>query len=171
DPFIIHYRSSHPHIPFTINAGSYPNWNHLADELKVQILQCCVCEKHDVEYLTYLRSRRSCFKKVKPRGYEIIDGLGSWRGLLQANHQIRSMVLDRGSETYSNGLCFVATSQKKFGTDIERLGQVYQTTEPNSVVKDSHSAKLTRLYEKYPKIYPDLKRFASLLRGIRCLYL
>ncbi|KAF2021789.1 hypothetical protein BU24DRAFT_339387 [Aaosphaeria arxii CBS 175.79] len=54
---------------------------------------------------------------------------------------------------------------------LQRLGQCAQVVEADSCIVDAQSKAAALLYYRYPKLYPELSRYATMMHGIRHLNL
>jgi hypothetical protein len=156
--------------------GKTFNWTGLPTELKLQILQFCVCVPHG---LGDFKCRLLDFKRRyarRPGPYEIIDPLGDWGSLFRVSHQVRALVLYLvlvRNDRYPGGLAILSCSLGELKNAMYRLGNYLQLIQPNSVPFDSRSKALARQYLNFPKQYPHLSRYATMRHGIRkmCLRL
>ncbi|KAJ4364332.1 hypothetical protein N0V95_000741 [Ascochyta clinopodiicola] len=69
--------------------------------------------------------------------------------------------------TRSKGLCVASSSYKSFFESINRLGDYYQMIQPESVPTTSKEEVLSKCYRRFPRIYPNLKQYATLRHGIQ----
>ncbi|KAJ4384324.1 hypothetical protein N0V86_001171 [Didymella sp. IMI 355093] len=160
----------------TINGKSF-NWSALPTELKERVVEHCMRKPrtHGVysERLARFKWRYKNDHHIREPGpFEIVEQLGDWFQLLYVSHQTRAITLrlciTGGSTlTHSEGLCITASSYNGLSSRLSRLGDYYQMTSPNSVPTSAAEEILSKTYERFPHIYPDLSRFATLRHGIQ----
>ncbi|KAF1841653.1 uncharacterized protein K460DRAFT_170891 [Cucurbitaria berberidis CBS 394.84] len=152
--------------------GKTFNWIGLPTELKERIIQSCMHRTHEPgnghRSLQYPRKR----DRRRSGPHELTDILGTWSQLLRVSHQVRAITLrlcfvGSSNMTFSKGLCVVVHSCFDFKDSIRRLGKYYQVLEPNSVPVDDKSLTLAKTYKRFPKLFPELKQYATLMHGIR----
>jgi hypothetical protein len=151
------------------------NWSGLPTEIKEHILSFCMHQAYEQQgrYMTALRQyRRQPASHGEPGPYEVVDQLGDWYGLLAVSKQVRTIALrlciEGGSIMAStHGLCLAVLSYGHLNDCITRLGQFYQMVEDDSVPVDKTTSALAQKYRNYPKMYPSLRRYATMRDGIR----
>ncbi|KAI4929354.1 uncharacterized protein J4E92_005018 [Alternaria infectoria] len=153
--------------------GQSFNWTGLPTEVKERILMFCM---HQSPPLPIQKKSRGRVRHVKQGAPEVVGQLGRWASLLTVSHQVRAISLRlcfSGSSDleFSNGLCIVAESYFSFKRTIRRLGEHRQLTKANSLPSDEKARELETLYKTFPKIYPQLDRFATFSHGIHKIYL
>jgi len=159
------------------NNGKMFNWARLPTELKEHVIEYCVHESHASgvysEKLTRFNQRYKSHRRIrKPGPQEIVQQLGDWFQLLYVSHQIRAITLrlcifgGRGL-AYANGLCLVSSSPRSFAACLNRLGDYYQMVEENSVPTTAEEEALSKCYGRFPRIYPELHRYATLRHGVQ----
>lgn len=157
--------------------GKSFNWAALPTELKERVIEHCMHQPPTYgvfsERVTRFHWRNNPNHDIrKPGPFEIVEQLGDWFHILYVSHQVRAIALRLcitlgGDLTQSRGLTIVAGSYKGLRDRIDRLGDYYQMTSSNSIPTSSAEQALSKCYQRFPKIYPHLTRFASLAHGIR----
>ncbi|KAF3004035.1 hypothetical protein E8E13_000866 [Curvularia kusanoi] len=160
------------------STGKIFNWVGLPTELKQRIIEFCMHQQpltqgvYNQKLLHFSQRHSLAYVTRKPAALEIIEQLGDSFQLLYVSHQVRAITLrlciaGGSGLTHSAGLCIAASSYKDFAESFNRLGDYYQMVEPSSVPKNSQEAALAKCYTRFPRIYPDFNRFATLRHGIR----
>lgn len=160
-----------------LNNGKSFNWTALPTELKERVVKHCMHQPltHGFysERLARLNWRYNPSHEIgKPGPFEVIDQLSDWFPLLYVSHQVRAITLrlcisGGSSLTHSEGLCITVSSYKGLCDRIDRLGDYYQMTSPSSIPTSPAEKALSKTYERFPRIYPHLSRFATLRHGIQ----
>ena len=161
--------------------GKTFNWAGLPTELQLNVLQNCVsdiCAYKDVFHNlpgAKKLSARAQQDRVRHRS-EVVQKLGEWQSIMQVSKQFRALTLDllfKGCNAYPLGFCVSAFSWNVFASRLRRLDTYSQMTQPWGVVKrgDRAGSGLAQQYNQFPKIYPQLDRFATFKHGIRKIYL
>jgi hypothetical protein len=153
------------------------NWSALPTELKERVVEHCMHQPRTYGVYSERLARFNWRYKNdhhirKPGPFEIVDQLGDWFSLVYVSHQIRAITLHlciTGGSTliHSKGLCITASSYNGLSSRLSRLGDYYQMTSPNSVPISAAEEVLSKTYERFPHIYPNLSRFATLRHGIQ----
>jgi hypothetical protein len=169
------------HIPMTADDSAVSvrdtqpfNWKGLPTEIKENVIDCCISsitayedKFHDLPALPKLSARAY---RERPR-CEVVQKLGDWKYLLLASAQIRAITLRlcfNGSNAYPKGLCISADHHYSFSRRLRNLDHHQQLLLPNSVARPrSRASYLAHQYKKFPKMYPNLERFATFKHGIR----
>jgi hypothetical protein len=150
------------------------NWFGLPVELKEMVIEHCMHQSPDRTVcsaaLSYYSARSGVDMELGP--YEVTQQLGDWSDLLRVSKQVRAIALRlclRGSTSLDLGcgLCIDAASYKSFHECIERLGSHYQVVDDDSVPVDERTRALAQQYDRFPKIYPELSRYATMRHGIQ----
>jgi hypothetical protein len=154
--------------------GKTFDWAGLPTELKEQIVQSCMREASG-ESDAVLGYRRKRFRDDRG-ATEIVRKFGTWASLLGVSRQVRTLALRLcfvgSSGSIGNAaLCLDAFTYHTFENGIRRLGKFYQMTEAYAVPMDAKSQALARTYKQHPKIYPQLKQYATLSQGIRRIWI
>ncbi|KAF3035442.1 hypothetical protein E8E12_004898 [Didymella heteroderae] len=157
--------------------GKSFNWTALPTELKERVIEHCMHQPptHGIfsERLARFNWRYKNEKGIrKPGPFEIVGQLGDWYPLLYVSHQVRAITLrlcvsGGGDLNHLKGLCIEAGSYKGLVDRLDRLGDYYQMTTPNGVPVSPAEQALSKTYERFPKIYSQLNRFATLRHGIQ----
>jgi hypothetical protein len=151
--------------------GKSFSWLGLPTELKEQIIRNCLDEPTSPwDYKRYTKRSKSIFG---PQGvYEIVDRLTHWAALLGVSHQVRAITL-RLFFVGNNGLkvhgSFGIQSRSCHGlfSVLDRLGRRRQMIEPDSLPTDATTQARAECYHYHPRIYPQLKQYATFRHGIR----
>lgn len=156
--------------------GKTFNWKALPTELKEHVLQFCLHEPldqeaYDAKMQRSLARRRPGFGSSREPGvYEIVEKLREWSALLRVSHQVRAITLRlcfAGSHDLAmNQFCIFPQTFSQLYDTICRLGQHYQMVEQDSLPVDKHTQTLADCYRQYPRIYPQLKQYATFRHGI-----
>lgn len=161
---------------WSINGKSF-NWTGLPTEIKECIVGSCI-ELSRVAELTNRSLRLWKRNHRKPGTHELADHLGHWTPLLRVSHQVRAITLRicfAGVQhmTSIKGMCLLSITISDFSEKIRRLGKFFQMVETNGVPVDDKSYDSAYTYMRFPKLYPELKQYATLRHGIRriCLEL
>lgn len=156
--------------------GRVFEWKKLPTELKERIIRFCMHRSYELE--KYLRASQPSWKRYPRRlgPYELTDQLGEWSSLLRVSYQVRAIALRlcfvASSDMASHkGLCIVSRSYFEFADSIRRLGKYFQLVGPNSVPVDDKTLALAEKYKHFPRIFPQLKQYATLCHGIRRIHL
>jgi hypothetical protein len=159
--------------------GKVFNWASLPTELKEQVVQYCIHQPLGSGDYKQMLSRWN--DRARPRRgrrefgiYEIVDKLTDWAALLGVSHQIRAITLRLcffGSSDMDNGLNVSASSCHSLDSTLKRLGRYLQLTDSNSLPIDHITHTLANCYKHYPRIYPQLKQYATFRHGIRRVHL
>ncbi|KAF2132399.1 hypothetical protein P153DRAFT_189971 [Dothidotthia symphoricarpi CBS 119687] len=162
---------------WSANGKSF-NWTGMPTELKEHVVLFCL--HHPRGTGLYQRSLQNYRSPFNPRPvadrelgvYEVVDKLGDWCYLLGCSRQVRSITLRlcfMGSSnlTYSKGLCIDILSYKALEDCFDRLGKYYQMMGPDSLPVDQKTKALSDCYSLYPKIYPQLRQYATFRQGIQ----
>ncbi|CAO2657289.1 Nn.00g034150.m01.CDS01 [Neocucurbitaria sp. VM-36] len=152
--------------------GKTFEWTMLPTELKERIIQFCMHRSQDRNYghrVSYSPDQRARRRKVP---HEVTNILRGWLSLLHVSHQVRAITLrlcSVGSSdvALSEGLTVVASSNFEFKDRIRCLRYHYQLVEPNGIPVDEKTSALADTYKRFPKIFPELKQYATLWHGIR----
>ncbi|OAL56750.1 hypothetical protein IQ07DRAFT_607065 [Pyrenochaeta sp. DS3sAY3a] len=147
---------------WSINGKSF-NWTGLPTEVKECIVGSCI-ELARTADLTNRSLRLWKRNYWKPGTHELADHLGRWIPLLRVSHQHMPSV---------KGMCLLSITLSDFSEKIRRLGKFFQMVEANGVPVDDKSYASAYNYMRFPKLYPELKQYATLRHGIRriCLEL
>lgn len=156
--------------------GKSFSWQGLPTELKAHVIQFCICSLDPWHYDIFHGRRgreKPCNKKW---GCEIQHRLGAWYDLLEVSTQVRALTLRlcfNGSHFYPKGFCISSFCHRSFEARIHKLGKMHQIVAPDSVVgaKKVASLPLEHQYKKFPKIYPELERYATYAHGIRKIFI
>lgn len=157
--------------------GKKFDWAGLPTELKEHIIEYCVHQPHTYgvyyERLTRFNQRYKNDRKIrKPGPLEIIEQLGDWFQLLYVSHQVRAItlrfcIIGRSELAHTKGLFVTATSMNDLSARLDRLGDFYQMVEPNGVPTSVREIAQSKLYSRFPRIYPELRQYATLRHGIQ----
>ncbi|KAF1838565.1 hypothetical protein BDW02DRAFT_624136 [Decorospora gaudefroyi] len=152
--------------------GKVFNWAGLPTELKERVVHFCMEGRPGNFTFFPPRPRGKYRPRTKKRAPEITNQLGEWSSLLHVSHQVRAITLRLcliGSSHVagSNGLCIEAHTSCALKDSIRRLRKLYQMIEPNAVPVDDKTLALAKTYKQYPRIYPHLHQYATVLHGIR----
>ncbi|KAL6712357.1 hypothetical protein ACN47E_000234 [Coniothyrium glycines] len=158
--------------------GKTFNWTGLPTELKENIVRCCMHNDHPRVSTSRLRRRLRNgmgMHRIPSGPQEVTDQIGMWFSLLHVSHQVRALTLRlcfTGSSDLEQdkGLC-IDVSGYEFDDCMRRLGRCPQMIEADSLATSDVTRHLARLYNKFPKIYPDLARYATMRHGIRKVHL
>ncbi|KAF2691633.1 hypothetical protein K458DRAFT_381479 [Lentithecium fluviatile CBS 122367] len=160
--------------------GKTFNWTGLPTELKDNVIQFCVSSPTSYEDgfndvpATKRQTARAYLDNPRAR-CELVQKLGDWKFLLLVSTQVRAITLRllfTGSNTYPNGFCISSDNYLRFGRRLHRLDKSHQTLDSDSVVSAGRrSSVLASQYRKFPKVYPELQRFATFKHGIRKVHL
>lgn len=151
--------------------GKTFNWTGLSTELKEHVIQFCICDfkTFQPDYFHGVFAFRLRKRQTYPS--EVTQRLGSWKALLYVSTQVHALTLRlcfSGSESFPHGFCITSYSYPEFQRRIYRLGMYYHTVEPGAMVsEDLRSQTLASRYKTFPKIFPELKRYATYVHGIR----
>ncbi|KAJ4374213.1 hypothetical protein N0V83_002954 [Neocucurbitaria cava] len=151
--------------------GKTFDWTGLPTELKERIIKFCMhrslVTRHTYDIRYYPRKREP--RRSGP--YEVADQLGRWSSLLGVSRQVRAITLRLcfvgHSRIYCQGLSIRAYSRLGLKDIVKRLGACYQLLEPNSLPLDDNARALAATHQKYPKIFPELRQYATLWHGVR----
>jgi hypothetical protein len=146
------------------------NWTRLPTELKERVILLCM---HKPRSVSFTRRKKRLERKSAP---EVTSQLGEWSALLSVSHQVRAITLRLcfvGSSdlAFGAGLCIEVENNVGFKNCIRRLGRHYQMLEADGTgvpVSDKTWA-LAKTYKQYPKLYPQLKQYATFRHDIRKL--
>ncbi|KAJ4992704.1 hypothetical protein SVAN01_01750 [Stagonosporopsis vannaccii] len=157
--------------------GKKIKWAGFPTELKEHIIKYCVHQPHTFgvysDKLTRFYQRYKNNRSIrKPGPLEIVEQLGDWFQLLYVSHQVRAITLrlcltGGNSLAHSNGLYIKASTIGAFAAHLDRLGDYYQMVEVNSVPTTAQEEVLSKCYGCFPRIYPELHRYATLRHGVR----
>jgi hypothetical protein len=165
---------------WTANGRAF-NWASLPTELKEQVIQCCLHQP--LEGSDYKQMLSRWRDRCRPRDgrrefgiYEIIDKITDWAALLRVSHQVRAITLRlcfAGSSGMASrgGFTIVASTCHSLDSTLLRLAHHYQMTDVNSLPVDYATQALAICYRQYPRIYPQLKNYATFRHGLRNIYL
>jgi hypothetical protein len=160
--------------------GKIFDWAGLPTELKEQVIQSCMDEPLRYDNFSQARERyngrsgaRGHVREQQSGIYEIADKLTAWAALLAVSHQVRTITLR---------LCFMGSNQlSTFGITasscyglhhaLERLGRYYQVTEPHGLPVDDSTQALANSYRQNPRIFPQLKQYATFRHAIRRIHM
>ncbi|EUC46147.1 hypothetical protein COCMIDRAFT_93661 [Bipolaris oryzae ATCC 44560] len=142
--------------------GSAFNWPGLPTELKERIISFCM-------HRSQPRAPRRRPIKGAP---EVTAQFGKWSALLGVSHQVRAISLRMcfvGSSDllYDKGLCIDVKGHHAFKDCMRRLGKCFQMLEPGSLPSTDEMRRLADTYKTYPRIYPELSRYATFRHAIR----
>ncbi|KAH8726804.1 hypothetical protein GQ44DRAFT_612864 [Phaeosphaeriaceae sp. PMI808] len=158
--------------------GRIFNWVKLPTEIKEQVIRHCIHQPlTNGPYERMLaRWKRRWGQHNKPGIFEIVNKLKDWAALLRVSHQVRSITLRMcfaGSSTmlYGNGFDITALSCDNLDMVLYRLSGYYQMMEPESLPVDSKTQILADCYREYPRIYPQLKQYATFGHGLRRVHI
>ncbi|KAH7402716.1 hypothetical protein BKA66DRAFT_564617 [Pyrenochaeta sp. MPI-SDFR-AT-0127] len=156
--------------------GKKFNWKELPTELKERIIHFCMHRSHEPGNSIPKPSHSRKWWSRRRGLHELTGQLGKWSSLLRVSHQVRAIALRLcfvgGSDmAFDKGLCIVARSYFEFADTIRRLGSYYQLSGPNSVPSDDRTLALAKTYKRFPKIFPQLKQYATIRHGIRRVHL
>jgi len=147
------------------------NWAGLPTELKERIIQCCTHQP--LEQGDYRQRLSRWNDRRRPRDirrefgiYEIVDKLTDWYALLGVSHQVRAITL-RLCFIYHGGFTLLSTSCHSLDSALNRLGRYYQMTNDNGRPTGDSAKALADNYRNYPRIYPQLKQYATFRHGLR----
>jgi hypothetical protein len=104
--------------------------------------------------------------------YEIVDRLTHWAGLLGVSHQVRAITLrlffigNSGLKVHG-GFGIQSRSCHGLFSVLDRLGRRRQMIEPDSLPTDATTQARAECYHYHPRIYPQLKQYATFRHGIR----
>ncbi|KAJ4340167.1 hypothetical protein N0V87_002788 [Didymella glomerata] len=157
--------------------GKSFDWTALPTELKERVIEHCMHQPRTHGIFNGRLERFNWCNKAdheirRPGTFEIIKQLGDWFSLLSVSHQVRAITLrlciSGGSTlTHTEGLCVSVASYRELRDCMGRLKDYYQMTTPNGVPVSPIEHALSKCYERFPKIYPHLNRFATLRHGIQ----
>lgn len=153
--------------------GKTFNWIGLPTEVKERIVQCCM---HHSPPLPVQHKSRGRVRHVEQGAPEVLGQLGKWASLLTVSHQVRAISLRlcfAGSSdlAFNGGLCIVAESYASLQRTLRRLEKHRQLVKANSVPTDDHTRQLEKAYLLFPRMYPQLDRYATFKQGIRKMHL
>ncbi|KAF1934370.1 uncharacterized protein M421DRAFT_88339 [Didymella exigua CBS 183.55] len=158
------------------NSKSF-NWTALPIELKQRVIEQCMHQPLTygvyAERLARFNWRYKPDHKIrKPGPFEVVDQLGDWFPLPYVSHQIRAItirlcIIGGSSLMHPEGLCITASCYKGLCDRIDRLGDYYQMTSSSSIPISPAQEMLSKCYEHFPKIYPQLSQYATLRHGIQ----
>lgn len=149
--------------------GKTFNWMGLPKELKLKIIQFCIPYPNGIGIPSpgNRKYRKQCAWTFNL--FEIMSQLGAWSALLHASAELRADTLRLilvHNDNCPGGLIIRAWSPKALQFAMDRLGRYYQMVEPNGVPTGPKEQALARRYLVWPKVYPELSRFATLMHGI-----
>lgn len=158
------------------------NWAGLPTELKEHILQLCLFDPQDSVVLTDQKRRRAAYAR---RGfgarhdlgpYEVVSRLGAWSSLLQVSRQVRTLVLrlyfiGRRGQIDESGFHVATLTYDELGSTIRRLDRYYQLMKSGCVPTDNQTTLLSQAYKHFPRMYPELKRYATFKHGIQTIHI
>jgi hypothetical protein len=159
--------------------GKVFDWMGLPTELKEQIIQYCLDQptsRWDYQRNKKRHNKHQRTRKFEPGVYEIVDRLTDWAALLGVSHQVRAITLrlffiGNNDLEVSGGFGVEARSLRGFHSVLDRLGRYYQLTEPDSLPTDYTTQAKAECYYHHPRIYPQLKQYATFRHGLRQIYL
>jgi hypothetical protein len=155
------------------NNGKTFDWTGLPKELKLKIVQFCI-PNPKMFIPSYLTKKYKKGYHSRSAPYEIAYQLGDWKALLHVSAEVRVVALRVilvHNDHCPGGLTINSYRLNQLRNTMDRLGKFYQMTGPNSVPVNAEEQRLARQYLNWPKVYPELSRFATLRHGIRKLQL
>ncbi|KAJ8109741.1 hypothetical protein OPT61_g7237 [Boeremia exigua] len=157
--------------------GKNFKWAALPTELKERVIEFCMHQTHthgiyDERVARFNQRYKNSFKPLRHGPYEIVQRLGDWYQLLYVSQQVRAIALrlciTGGSGiVYSEGLCIVESSSNSLSERLDRLGDYYQMVEPHSIPTTPKEVALSKCYSRFPRIYPELRQYATHRHGIQ----
>jgi hypothetical protein len=160
--------------------GKVFDWAGLPTELKEQVVQFCVDQPPRYDDVLRARERYNGYSSIRRNDrerksgiHEITDKLTDWAALLGVSHQIRAITLRLcfvGSDKLS-AFGITASSCSSLHYALERLGRQYQMTKSYGLLVDDGAQALADSYRQYPRIFPQLKQYATFRHAIRRIYI
>jgi hypothetical protein len=154
--------------------GKVFDWMGLPTELKEQIIESCLdrpSSQWDHQRNKRCHSKHQLTRRFEPGVYEIVDRLTDWAALLGVSHQVRAITLRLFFVGVFGGFGIVARSVRGLHSVLNRLGRHYQLNDPDSLPTDYITQAKAQCYYHHPRIYPQLKQYATFRHGLRQIYL
>ncbi|KAH6620369.1 hypothetical protein C7974DRAFT_458480 [Boeremia exigua] len=158
-----------------INGKTF-EWSILPTELKTRIIAFCIQQPptygiYREKRVRFDQNHRIGRKSPMPGPYEIVNQLRDWYSLLYVSHQVRAITLQLcitgGSAVGTKGLCIPVYTIKELSDSLRRLRKYYQMVDNNGTPTTPGEEALSKCYDQFPRLYPQLRQYATFRHGIQ----